>query len=223
LVENSNERPAGQFPVLRAPCDAVLQLSRKVQGRTKFVASPNVEAELFLRVAFWTWEALSQFEQPCPSAGRGWVVAGIHTYSAGTPVVLSSNQSIPTVRTVWANSVPGIPILTGVGCGSYDPNDSSRNLYLNASAFKAPAPFTVGNTNTLPNVRTCASLNENIAILKNFPIRENIRLEFGLEAFNAFNRHIWGGLTSNIDNPSYGKFSSASAPRTVQIHLRVQF
>jgi hypothetical protein len=61
--------------------------------------------------------------------------------------------------------------------------------------------------------------------LKQFPIRsENTRLEFGADFFNLLNRHQWTGMSKNIGIPSsFGHYGGASAPRTIQFHLKVEF
>jgi len=154
----------------------------------------------------------------------GWRFTGIHNYISGTPVAIATNAALPGgFGGVWANRVPDVPI-AATGCGDYDPNDPSRNRFLNINAFSVPGPFTLGNTRTLPNVRTCGILIENISIQKLFPIRESTRILFSADFNNAFNRHFWTRLSSNISNPAgFGLYGGASDPRTIQFHLKVEF
>ena len=153
----------------------------------------------------------------------GWQIAGSHNYYTGVPVRVSTRGSLPGIGGVWANRVPDVPIRTSVGCGDYQPADPSQR-YLNIGAFSTPAPFTFGNTRTLPNTRDCGYYNENIAVLKDFPLTERVRLRLGGEFFNLFNRHAWGGMVTDINNPGlFGRFTSATDPRTVQFHLKVTF
>jgi len=143
----------------------------------------------------------------------GWQVSGIHSYMAGYPVTLAN----------WVNLVPGTPIKTAAGCGNYDPNNPTRNQYLNVNAFAVPATFTFGNTYVLPNTRSCGFLNENLSIAKVFFVKERIRPRFGVDFFNAFNRHQWLGLNSDITSPGFGEYTSASQPREIQAYLRIEF
>jgi hypothetical protein len=153
----------------------------------------------------------------------GWQIAGSNIYTSGVPVAVSTRGSIPVLGAQWANRVPDVPIRTSVGCGDYQPNDASSR-YMSINAFATPAAFTFGNTRTLSNVRDCGYMNENIAILKNFPINENWRVRFGTEFFNVFNRHIWGGINADVNNPDrFGRYSFATDPRTVQFHLKLDF
>jgi len=152
-----------------------------------------------------------------------WQIAGSNSYSSGVPIIVSTRGSIPVLGAQWANRVPDVPIQTGVGCGDYQPNVATSR-YLNINAFGLPAAFTFGNTRTIPNVRDCGYMNENVSILKNFPITENWKVRFGAEFFNVFNRHIWGGMNADINNPDrFGRYSFATDPRTIQFHLKLDF
>jgi hypothetical protein len=150
----------------------------------------------------------------------GWQIAGIQSYTSGTPVAISTSSAIPTVGAVWANVVPGVSEKL-TSCGDYRPGSS---LFLNPAAFAAPAPYTLGTANILPNVRGCPSLNEDFTLTKSIAIRESISVKFGVDLFNAFNRHEWTGLASNVNNPvTFGTFSGATNPRTMQLYGRITF
>lgn len=154
----------------------------------------------------------------------GWRFTGIHNYISGPPVRITTSAALPGgFGGVWANRVPDVPI-NATSCGDYDPNDPSRNRFLSINAFAVPGPFTLGNTSLLPNIRSCGILIENISIQKLFPIREGTRILFSADFNNAFNRHYWVGLSSNISNPAaFGRYGGASDPRTIQFHLKVEF
>jgi len=119
--------------------------------------------------------------------------------------------------------IPGVAIRAPVGCGDFDPGRGDR--YLNVGAFSDPAPWSFGNASrVLGSVRTCGSLNENISILKNIPIAERIRFQFGADFFNAFNRHTWGAPGTDIDNPqAFGTITSTGPGRVIQMHARIEF
>jgi hypothetical protein len=153
----------------------------------------------------------------------GWRLAGIQTYESGNIISLSTSQSIPGFGPIWAKRVLGVPITTANGCGNYDPNNAARNKYLNLAAFADPAPFTIGNTQVLPNVRQCAYFDEDISVQKEFRIHERLRLEFAADAQNLFNRHAWAGLATNIDSPGFGQYTGTTGPRLMQLHAKVVF
>jgi hypothetical protein len=143
----------------------------------------------------------------------GWQVSGIHTYMTGYPVALGT----------WDNLQPGIPIRTSAGCANYDPHNPNLSRFLNVNAFAVPATFTFGNTNVLPNTRSCGFLNENLSIAKVFFVTERIRPRLGADFYNAFNRHQWLSLNSSITSPGFGQYTSASQPRQIQVYLRIDF
>jgi hypothetical protein len=124
---------------------------------------------------------------------------------------------------VWAVRNNSVPVRTGTSCGAYNPFASGLNTYLNAGAFSAPAPYTPGNTATLPNVRGCANFDEDLSLQKLVTIHERLRFLVSADAQNVFNRHQWIGLNTNIDTPSFGQFTGATGPRLMQLHARLEF
>jgi hypothetical protein len=154
----------------------------------------------------------------------GWNIAGVHTYQSGTPIGVGTDLSLPTTNGgVHPNIVSGVPQRTAVSCGAFNP---ATDLYLNINAFAFPAPFHFGNaTSREPNLRSCANFNENISVFKKIPLyRERAFFEFGADGFDIFNRHGWGAPAANLSSPgTFGKISSASGPRNVQVHARIRW
>jgi hypothetical protein len=151
----------------------------------------------------------------------GWQFTGIHNYQGGYPIQIGNTQSLPGGLAVWSIRNLGVPIKI-TSCGSFEPgNPTSR--YLNINAFATPVPFTFGNTYTLSSTRTCPYLSENMSLVKSFPIKERLKAVVGVNAFNIFNRHQWLGLQTNIGVPSFGRFTSASNARSVQLYGKINF
>ena len=150
----------------------------------------------------------------------GWRLSAIQNYMSGTPIRVSSSQSIPGgFGGIWPVRAGG-PI-ERVGCGDYDPGRGDR--YLNAGAFVSAAPFTLGDTSQLPTVRDCGVLQENIQLEKGIRITERVGVQFGTIWQNALNHHWWLGLQRRIESSSFGTYSGASPPRNIMFYLRVDF
>ena len=155
----------------------------------------------------------------------GWTVGAIHNYFSGVPIKVTSRVRYPGgFGAIWPDQVEGVPRRTGVGCGDYDPNDPSRNRYLNIDAFTNAQPFSFGDTRTLPATRSCSYLNENITLQKDTYLSEGVYVRFGADFFNIFNRHIWHRLNSDIgDAAGFGRHSAATEPRNIQVHIAIHF
>ena len=157
----------------------------------------------------------------------GWVLGMTHNYFSGYPINVSSNVRYPGgFAAIWPNRDLSKSVRTGISCGDYDPNDPSSQRYLNPDAFTTAAPFTFGNTRTLPATRPCSYFGENLTFQKDTHLNENIRITFGFDAFNVFNRHTWGGLNTDVTNPAgFGRYSSSprTLPRSGQFHIAIHF
>jgi hypothetical protein len=76
----------------------------------------------------------------------------------------------------------------------------------------------------LPSVNQCAYLSEDVGIEKNISITEHQRVRFGSVFNNAFNRHRFLTLNTDIDNTqAFGTFTGATPGRTIQFFLRYEF
>jgi hypothetical protein len=103
--------------------------------------------------------------------------------------------------------------------------------FLNAAAFPAQGVgSTAGFGNSTrynPKVRTFPNLNENVSVMRAFPIRESIRFEFRAEAFNLFNRVRFGTGNVSLQNQNFGKLTSSAdllnTPRQLQLALKLYF
>ena len=153
----------------------------------------------------------------------GWRFSAIQNYMSGTPVRVSSSQSIPGgFQAIWPVRAGGGLVATG--CGDQDPNSSGGDrFYLNSGAFTQAAPFTLGDTATLPTVRNCAIIQENVQLEKFFPIFENVRVHVGTLWQQVLNRHWWSGLNTNTSSADYGRHGGVSPPRNITFYLKVEF
>ena len=53
--------------------------------------------------------------------------------------------------------------------------------------------------------------------MKKFPITERVNFALKMEFFNFLNHVNFGAPVTDINNPSFGKISTAASPRTGQI------
>jgi hypothetical protein len=96
------------------------------------------------------------------------------------------------------------------------------------SVVMPTADFTMGNApRTITSVRQPGARNASMSFFKEFPlgiIREGMRLEFRLEAFNAFNHPHFAGPDTTLGGGGFGQTTSLIAPqREVQLGLKLYF
>jgi hypothetical protein len=73
-------------------------------------------------------------------------------------------------------------------------------------------------------MRGPGSVTFDLGLMKQFPIKESLRLQFRAELFNAFNTPRFGSPYASLSAPArMGKIESASDPRIVQFGLKASF
>jgi len=68
--------------------------------------------------------------------------------------------------------------------------------------------------------------NTDLALLRNFQIRESKALQFRLETFNIFNTTQFFGpaaVNGNVDSKLFGKVVNSAPPRLMQLALKYTF
>jgi hypothetical protein len=203
-----------------------------------------------------------QYELPVPHAlgsgpvlnriFKGWRLAGSTTLQTGFAISLNStnetsltcpgfniefytcwdnpNQVAPIVYMdprVSHNATAGNQLVTCAG------RKRSGNFYFAPASVCDAADGTFGNTGR--NSLHGPGLNfTNLALMKEIPLREQMRFELRLETFNTFNHVNFnnlqstfgsGGSTTNVASSSFGRVTSDSniGPRLVQLAAKFYF
>ena len=66
-----------------------------------------------------------------------------------------------------------------------------------------------------------ATNRTDLALMKDVPIRERVRLQIRGEAFNAFNQVTLGAPNTSASAANFGRITSASSGREVQLALKL--
>jgi len=168
----------------------------------------------------------SVWQAPSPSGNKvlkaalgGWELTGIFTATSGAPL---------TVRAGVDRSLNGQGLDTADQVGDWQINGSrSRSAealqWFNTAAFTLPALGTVG-TSGIDIVRGPAMSNLDLALFKNFSVKERWKFEFRAEFFNALNHTVLGNPNTTLTNATFGKIlSTQTPPRIGELGLKLSF
>jgi hypothetical protein len=154
----------------------------------------------------------------------GWQISGIFQYSAGTPLgAVTGTCNVPYTGGCFADYGPSQKARINGAYGSGDPRTTP---YLNVNAFQNAAPFTFGNTprTMVYGLRNPWMLNESVSLAKDFHITDQTIFRFQADAFNVFNRTVFGGISTNISSSNFGFVGGqTNEPRKLQLEGRIQF
>jgi Carboxypeptidase regulatory-like domain len=155
----------------------------------------------------------------------GWQTNGILSFDNGRPITpyLGSGIAIPTY-----GQRPNL-----IATLKRDPNprdwvsaDPTVGYFSNPGALTYPGDYQIGNSpRTITSVRQPGTRNTTLSVFKEFPlsrVREGMRIEYRLEAFNALNHPQFAGPDAGVFSGSYGKITStANNAREVQMGLKI--
>ncbi|HWB99052.1 MAG TPA: hypothetical protein VG672_20225, partial [Bryobacteraceae bacterium] len=151
----------------------------------------------------------------------GWRLGAIQIYSSGMPIALTRNNPLPIFN---GQDRPYITTYDGwrapTQSGSFDPK---ADLFFNKAVFPAQPNYLFGNaTRYNPKMRTFPNLNEDVSLGKSFHFGESWHLDFRAEAFNLFNRVVFGLPDANLDSKTFGVVSrQANNARQMQLALKL--
>lgn len=156
-----------------------------------------------------------------------WTLSGIMSFISGAPLGIGFSQ-------VVASDITGSPtdgariVVTGNPVLPKSERTFSRNF--RTEVFRLPAVGTIGNA-AKNLIRGPGINNWDIAVFKDFPFRERMRLQFRCEMYNAWNHTQFSGLDTGARfdaqgrqvNARFGEFTAARNPRQMQLALRFYF
>jgi hypothetical protein len=144
----------------------------------------------------------------------GWLTSGIVTLQRGVPLGISTELSLPAIGAVRPDVVNS-QLLLNSDRSSFNP---ATDLYLNPAAFAAPTPFSFGDAPRLfSQARAFGTREWDAALQKSIPIYERLRFSLKAEFFNLPNVVNWGAPVTDINNPSFGKITTAGSARIGQL------
>ncbi|MBI3683167.1 MAG: carboxypeptidase regulatory-like domain-containing protein [Acidobacteria bacterium] len=168
------------------------------------------------------WKAL-----PARLLLNDWQLSGITSFVSGQPLGIGYSTTVAVDITGSPSQGARIVVLENPVLPKSD-RTFSRNF--RTDVFRLPARGTIGNAATTL-IRGPGINNWDIAIFKDFPVREAMRFQFRWELYNAFNHTQFSALdtAARFDpqgaqvNARFGEFTAARSPRVMQGALRFYF
>jgi hypothetical protein len=162
----------------------------------------------------------------------GWQLSGVNQFQTGTPFTIANGDDYLGIGS--ANGKPwnlaGAPQYTGqfsnrTAAGNFEDGNFFFQRTLNGSPLATrPANGTLPNQNrNSVQFNGPGFQNWNLALFKAFRITERQALTFRAEGFNWINHPNWGGVDTNPTSANFGKITSKSSERTMQLSLRYNF
>lgn len=160
----------------------------------------------------------------------GWQFSGIQSYVQGKPLgPFGAVCDVPFTGGCYANYASSFtgPVRINGSYGSGDLLGANPPKFINVNAFTNPASFTFGDTpRTQPyGLRSPpSSFDEDFSLMRDIKIRENMSFQIQVDAFNAFNRVVFGAPSTDISSASFGQIGSqANQPRQFQFDAHLIF
>lgn len=156
------------------------------------------------------WPAFADY------AFGGWPLEGIIRLESGPPanVVVGSDRANVGAYGAQRPNIVANPNIGG-----------SRNVdqpWFNIAAYQMPAIYTFGNAGPYM-VRADGMQSFDVALQKEFPVYEQQTVEFRGEFFNMPNHVNFGLPNATLTSAAFGKVTSGSAPREIELSLRYRF
>ncbi len=160
----------------------------------------------------------------------GWEVSGIFSTRSGEP--FSITQSCASARHCRPDYIGGKTVISnfrktpskfcvpGARCGVQ---------YLNVSAFEqvpldSRTRIAIRPGNTGQNAfRNPTTWGMDLALAKNFKMREGLNLQIRADMFNFLNHINYGGPSDSINSLSFGEINGAGGTRVIQLNARLSF
>jgi len=144
----------------------------------------------------------------------GWSGEGITRAQTGAPLNPRINQDRANVGRTYQR-----PDATGI---SPDSGPKTIDQWFNVAAFALPAPYTYGSSGAFV-ITGPGRYNWDVALQKDFRIREGHTVQFRAESYNLPNSVSPGNPDTAYDGNKFGVITSATAARQLQFALRYSF
>jgi len=195
---------------------------REFRGSSDFDIRHNINANIIYELPFGRGKKLFRnapgwVEQIISD----WQVSSIVRYHSGLPTTVGGGLAWNTNYTLSSLAVVTQPIHPKLGFNE----NGNPSIFDNTDAANSFADQPPGHTGTRAALRLAPILNFDIAVAKVFRLpHEGQKLQFRVEAFNAFNNANFTNPSLTLTSPlTFGEFRGTTAPRVMQFALRYAF
>ena len=202
--------------------------------RNDYGVQPGNRTNLFN--AAYSLELGSRFHGNRIVAGtiNGWQLSGVTSWESGANLTYQSgggdnfnmqlNQAIipgsisaanPTGIPIGNQSILGTsniqlnPVLTCNPTANLKPHQ-----FINGSCFAVPTTIGQNGPATLPAIYGPAFFNSDLGLFKNFQIKESMKLQFRIQAYNFLNHPLWSFPNSNNLTLQYSQSANGTITQT---------
>jgi hypothetical protein len=149
----------------------------------------------------------------------GWRIGVIQSYSSGFPIAVTTNASLNIFNGTNRPNVTGADWRAPLAGSEFDP---LVDRFLNRAAFVQPVGELGNAPRVNPDVRRFWNLSENVSLAKSIRATGKLDMDIRVEAFNIFNRVIWGAPNTDFSSNNFGLINSqANSPRQMQLGLKL--
>ncbi len=150
-----------------------------------------------------------------------WQLSGVVTLQSGRPFTVALLPEIDNSNTGRGNLGFGNNDRPNI-VGDPDVSDPTAERWFNTDAFAFPPFGTFGNAGR-NTVNGPGYQNVNLAVMKQLPLSDQVRLQLRLESFNLFNHTNFNLPDNFLGSPTFGQVLSAQSPRRFQLGAKVIF
>jgi len=160
----------------------------------------------------------------------GWTVTGVYQFQSGMPFQIGTGEDFAGIGSgnetqLW-NLAGDLELPRGDRAFSEGASDS--NFYFRTTSGGAPIATTPAQGTFSAQTRNSAgyqpnSHNMSMALFKAFAITESQRIEFRSEFFNLPNHPNWSNVDTDPRSGTFGKVTSKTGNREIQMSLRYNF
>ena len=148
-----------------------------------------------------------------------WQLTGVTQFQSGTPFTIGTNDDFAGIG---RNDFQPWEVQNFQYVEKFADSNSDPDQYFTATATR-PAQGTFSSTQTRNQFYNPGFQNWNLSLFKNFPIVESHSVQLRVDAFNWINHPNWSGATTNPTSSVFGKVTSKSSERNIQLSLRYSF
>jgi hypothetical protein len=178
-------------------------------------------------VASWVWTLPWKFNKGWENALlSAWTLTGITTVQSGTPITFVMGQDVALDGTTNGGGQHA-QLQPGITTKNIVLNHPNRNAFVseffNTAAFVPINQLPLGIYGNAGRglISGPAFANTDFSIMKNFPIREQLQLQFRTEMFNVFNQVNFYNPDSTVTDGTFGVITSALPGRVIQFALKL--